>query len=336
MPKLDDVLPDTRDTYSRSRSLPDLEVPPDLTLEEGDEMEIPGEEPATLTEFQRMKRQQRGASSALQTLEDQFPGEQALAVKGSAEKVWPKLEQFFTDKGYVPELSDYELGVLETGWKQEDKLRERYKIFAEPDETGLNTVLLLSSERQENVGLDESSAEWLTQESNTKKDRKMMQTLRKEFYKDSAPVTATATADAEQKGELERAASAEALANLKAEIVDAGDNKQFLTIPEEYTRAWRRTEQLILQSGLFIEDQDQEKGLYYILFTEQQDEDEEGFFSKLKFWGDDEPDGRSYQISLTGVGNKTELVVLNENGDWDTGADATEILAMLQKRYNEG
>ena len=333
MPKLDDVLPDTRDTYRRSRSLPELEVPPDLTLEEGDEMEIPGEEPATLTEFQRMKRRQRGADSALQTLENQFPDEQALAVRGSPEDIWPKLTAFFEAKGYVPELSDYELGVLETGWKKDDKTREKYKVFAEPDDTGLNTVLLISSERQENVGLDDDNAEWLAQESNSKREKKMVSALRKEFYGEyaAAPVAGDDTSSAEP----EQAASQALLQGEKAEIVNAGDNKLFLTIPEDYTRAWRRTEKLILESGLLIEDSDQEKGLYYVLFSSAgAGGEEKGFFSRLKFWGDDEPEGKPFQISLTGVGDKTELVVLNPDGDWDTSSEANEILAMLQKSYN--
>ncbi len=333
MPKLDDVLPDSRDTYRRSRALPDLEVPPDLTLEEGEEMEIPGEEPATLTEFQRMKRRQSGISPALQTLEDQFPGEHALAVRGSADEIWPRLEQYFTDKGFVPELSDYELGVLETGWKQDDKQRIKYKIFAEPDDTGLNTVLLISSESQENVGLDAENAEWLTQERNTRQEKKMVSALRKTFYGDSAPIAADDGGDAD----LEKAASESVMTREKAEIVNAGDNKLFLTIPEEFTRAWRRAEALILESGLFIEDRDQEKGLYYVLFTGAAGgESEKGFFSRLKFWGDDKPEGTPYQISLTGVGKKTELVVLNKEGGWETGSDANEILSMLQTRYNGG
>lgn len=331
LPKLDSVLPDSRDTYKGSRSLPDLEVPPDLTLEEDDEtMTIPGEEPATLTEFQRMKRQQSGNSSTLQVLENQFPGEQALAVKGTPEDVWPRLTKFFEDKGYIPELSDYELGVLETGWKQDEKKRDKFKVFAEPDDTGLNTVLLISSEQQENVGLDDENAEWLDQERDSKKEKKMMNALRKEFYGD-APVIA----ETESSGGLDKPASESGIEREQAEIVSAGENKLFLTLPEEYTRAWRQTETLILESGLLIQDKDQEKGLYYVLFSNSgQAEEEKGFFSKLKFWGDDEPEGKPYQISLTGVGDKTELVVLNGDGDWETGSDASDILSLLQKQYN--
>jgi len=335
MPKLDSVLPDSRDTYRGSRSLPDLEVPPDLTLEDDDEtMAIPGEEPATLTEFQRMKRQQSGTYSTIQVLENQFPGEQALAVKGTPDDVWPRLTKFFEDKGYIPELSDYELGVLETGWKQDEKKRDKFKVFAEPDDTGLNTVLLLSSEQQENVGLDDDNAEWLDQESDSKKEKKMMAALRKEFYGD-APVTAETESGTDSTSGLDKPASQSSIKREQAEIVSAGENKLFLTLPEEYTRAWRQTETLILESGMLIQDKDQEKGLYYVLFSNPGNaEEEKGFFSKLKFWGDDEPAGKPYQISLTGVGDKTELVVLNGDGDWETGTDASDILSLLQKQYN--
>ena len=62
------------------------------------------------------------------------------------------------------------------------------------------------------------------------------------------------------------------------------------------------------------------------------DEKKKGLLSKLKFWGDKEE--KAYQVSLTGVGKKTELVVLNENGDWANQDEATLILTLLQEQYN--
>lgn len=340
IPRLDEVLPDKREQYQRSRSLPDLEVPPDLTLEQADEtMEIPGEEPATLSEYQRQRRQRSGQSTALQTLESHFPGEQVLAVEGTPADVWPKLLAFWELKGYPPELSDPELGVMETAWVVDGKTRERFKVFAEPDETGLNTVLLISSEREENVGLDDDNPEWLISDSDSRKEKQLVAELRSEFFTETPVAAATSTprdsAAAEPAGGWNDPDASAASPSLQAEIVDAGDSRYFLTIPEEYTRAWRRTESLLLESGLFIEDKDQERGLYFVFFASQNAaEEEKGFFSKLKFWGDDEPQGKAYQISLTGVGDNTELVVLNEEGDWETGNDAGEILSLLQKRYN--
>lgn len=229
LPKLDDVLPDTRDTYESSQSLPDLEVPPDLTLEDTGEMAIPGEdeEPATLSEFERMKRVQRGEIE---------PEPVATTTPSSASVSTPTT--VITQPTQAPD----------------------------PDTTP-------------------------TQYSNVSGN---------------------------------------------AEILNVGDNKLLLVIPEEYLSAWNRTERLILGSGLIIDNRDQSKGLYYITYTSSSGEEEEkGLFSNLKFWGDDEPQGKSFRISLTGVGSKTEVVVLNSDGFWDTSGDAGDILLKLQQGYNQ-
>ena len=44
LPSFDDVLPDKRTTYKKSRDLPELEVPPDLTVTKGEySSEIPSD-----------------------------------------------------------------------------------------------------------------------------------------------------------------------------------------------------------------------------------------------------------------------------------------------------
>ncbi len=60
-------------------------------------------------------------------------------------------------------------------------------------------------------------------------------------------------------------------------------------------------------------------------------EKKEGVFSKLKFWSEDDA---KFQLSLTGVGEKTELVVLNKDGKWEIGEVAGDLLARLNQELN--
>jgi len=55
-------------------------------------------------------------------------------------------------------------------------------------------------------------------------------------------------------------------------------------------------------------------------------------WKKLKFWG--RAGGAELQVSLTGVGEKTEVVVLNKDGRWETGDEAGELLSMLHNALN--
>ena len=323
MPKLDSVLPDTRTEYKKSRSLPDLEVPPDLTLDQEDDvMDIPGEEPTTLTAYQRRKAQ---LDNNLITLEEQYPGEKVLGVKGVSTDIWPKLSQFFIDEGYELDLNDAELGVLETGWKQDKDERERFKIFGEPDEFG-NTLLIISSERMERIAVGTGEDDWLEQESSENSERALVTKIKTLFGGglDDEQVTESASSTLPKKPVLP-----------KAEIVSVNDDKQYLSIPEEFTSAWGKMDDLIANSGMTIEEKDQTRGIYKVLFIQPVNkEKKKGLLKKLKFWGDDEPEAALYQLSLTGVGNKTELVVLNKKGDWVTGSEAASILNNLELEYN--
>ncbi|MGR9088995.1 MAG: outer membrane protein assembly factor BamC, partial [Gammaproteobacteria bacterium] len=158
VPKLDEVLPDRRTEYKKSKSLPDLEVPPDLTTDAiQDRMAIPkAGEAASFSTFQERaaerKRDQeleRSESSAIKLLEN----ETVLAVEGVTVQIWPQLRSFFEGLGYGLELDDEELGVIETAWNenQEELVRDKFKVFAEPGQEPGTTLLYVSHRGEELV-----------------------------------------------------------------------------------------------------------------------------------------------------------------------------------------
>ena len=67
VPSLDDVLSDTRTDYQKSKTLPPLDVPPDLSTTESDgSMEIPGEgtKTATLKDYENRNKKQNQTAAA--------------------------------------------------------------------------------------------------------------------------------------------------------------------------------------------------------------------------------------------------------------------------------
>lgn len=323
LPKIDQVLPDKRTAYQKSQDLPALEVPPDLTVTEGEyKAEIPGEaESTTLSEFQR-QRDQRAKRGNVVLGSGEAEGELWLALQGASIDIWPKLQEFWVKEGYSLDLDDPELGILETNWKENGSSRAKYRIFAEPDEKG-GTLLFLSSEQQAS-----SEGEWLDITPDEKVDKETLRALNLHFYgtaiADSASSTSTTNNTAQKPNKP------------KAQIQNIGDGKSYLAIPQEFTGAWRDTETVILRAGYVIQDKDQEKGTYNFLYIKPVEaREEEGLLSKLKFWGDDDDEGTPYQLSLTGVGDKTEAIVMNEDGEWETGEDASYILDTLKDIYNK-
>jgi outer membrane protein assembly factor BamC len=328
LPSMDEVLPDKRKTYHKSRDLPALEVPPDLTVTEGEyAAAIPSDEQSnTLSEFQKQRAAGTRKSIGGAVLGGgQSEGEQWLALQGSFTDIWPRLDEFWQEKGYEIDLNDVELGVLETAWKEGEGDKHKFKIFTEVGEAG-DTILYLSSERQE---LSEGA--WLEAAPDVTLEKKIIRKISLHFYGTEFEST-TSTADSSSSSSTTTKAKT---IRPKAEVLDAGDGKSYLAIPQEYTRAWRDTELVIQRAGYLVQGKSQENGTYNFLYYKPKgDKDEESFFSNLKFWGDDEDEGTPYQLSLTGVGNKTEVIVMNEDGEWEAGDDAGVILSTLKDLYN--
>ena len=325
---LDKVLPDKRTKYQSSRGMPELEVPPDLTVTEGEySADIPGEESTSLSEFQRQRAVNKRQGTVLGSGE--ADGEQWLALRGSSYDIWPKLREFWQQEDYKVELDDAELGVLETDWKVEEGSRHKFKIFAEADESG-GTMLFMSSEREEL-----SEGEWLEALADSRMEKEYIRKINLHFY-GTEGINTTSTAKSSSTSSSAAPAAKPAPAKLKAEVLDVGDGKSYLVFPQEYSRAWRETQMVVERAGYLIETSDQEKGIYdFRYFKPEGEKEEKGFLSKLKFWGDDEDEGKLYQLSLTGVGDKTEVIVMNKDGEWETGEDATDILDTLKGLYNK-
>ena len=100
LPDLEDVLPDKRTTYKKSRDLPELEVPPDLTVTKGEySSQIPSDNESTsLNEFERQRLMRKGGDVILGS--GDFEGEKWIALRGSTKDIWPKLREFWENNNY--------------------------------------------------------------------------------------------------------------------------------------------------------------------------------------------------------------------------------------------
>lgn len=329
LPDIGDILPDKRAEYKKSESLPDLEVPPDLTAEAvNDSMDIPNEG-ASLSRYQQRRK---GGAAAQTSPRTPAAGsdEQWVAVRGNTGNIWPRLRTYMTEQGYSMDLDDAELGVLETEWTEphiEDgfSYRDKFKIFSEPGAEPSLTVLFISNQRQVLAKRQDGTDSWSDKEKSVAAEKKLAGDLNL-FFNGSREAIVSAipgTSDVQSNTKPK-----------KKSMVQSADGKEYLVIPEEFTRAWRHTEVALERAGLPIESKDQSKGIYNVVYFDASAGEKKGWLSKLKFWGDEAPDGVPFQISLTGVGDKTELVILNAEGEWATDNDALQIMAIIQNHLN--
>ena len=328
MPDVGKILPDKKSEYKKSESMPDLEIPPDLTADAiNDSMGIPNEAPATLSRYNRPRTPGRTQPTIGTTDTD----EQWLSISRPINQLWPELLEFFEEKNYPIELEDGELGVLETGWSEADEqtglqYRYKYKIFAEQGDTPDVTVLIVGQQRQTRL---DDSADWLDQDKDSGLERQFVSDLSL-FIDAGKPAgrAVPAVASDEAAGRSTQAGSGQEL-----RVVDAGEGKMYLAIPETFEQAWKNTAIALQSSGLQITGGDAAKGVYLVNSGTVQRRKKKGFISKLAFWKGKESAETAYQISLTGVGGKTELIVVNEDDEWEATDEAARILALIRDRY---
>lgn len=316
-------LPDKRTAYQQSQAMDVLEVPPDLTLTRGEyQALIPGEaESTTLSEFERQRdRRLRRGNKVLGSGE--FEDEQWLALRGGVAEIWPGLRAFWREQGYAADLDDVELGVLETAWKEDGFARNRFRVFAEPDKDGV--ILFLSGEREERA-----EGVWFPVARDPALEKRTLREISRHFYGEVeiAPSSLAATG-----------ARPAAPASARAVIEGLGEGRSYLVLPREFSLAWRDTEALLRNAGYDIERSDPATGVYYfVYFRPAGQAPKKGVLARLKFWDDDEATedvGIPYQLSLTGVGDKTELIVMDGAGEWLASAEAGAILETLKDGYN--
>ena len=258
------------------------------------------------------------------------------------------------DKGYQLDLDDLELGYMETQWsapvsENGHTYRYKFKIYSEPASQPGITSLYVDNEQQEQVAQGNGNQVWVDRDKSGNAVRMMAGDINvylngrtQQAYQQqvsSSPAQAVTSPGTEQQTSLSTPAAEPAAVSGQggmAQIQDLGNNKVLLSIPEEYTLAWRRTGEALQRAGLVINSSDQDKGLYHVTYNGTKPE-ESGWtakLKKLKFWGKDKNKGTAYQVALTGVGEKTEIVILDEEGSWADNDTTEKILSMIQTQYN--
>jgi outer membrane protein assembly factor BamC len=350
VPKLDEVLPDNRVEYRKSKTMPDLEIPPELTTDAiRDRMAIPeGGETATYSTYQERvaerKRQQeleRTASEAVRVLDN----EHVLAVSGAIPQVWPQLVDLMQSQlGYQLDLNDEELGIIETVWIENEEAlrREKFKIFVEPGEEAGTSVLYISN-RAEELSQQGTGMVWTPATRDVEREKLLVQRVQEKLgAADSAaetpvaqayPLEASSGASVEEETGDEYTADSDEGSTGRAELISAGGGKVYLSVQEAYTTAWASTGAAIGNAGYDVDQSDKDRGIYYIRVPAREGETaKRGMLNKLKFWGNEEE--HELQINLTGVGEKTEVVVLDKEGRWETGNVSKRILERLSRELN--
>ena len=350
---LDQVRTDNKKAYEKAKTLPDLEIPPGLSTESiVDRMVVPeGGQVARFSTYQERNSQSSDTGSgnenenhAVKLLDN----EHSVTLSSSLIFAWPRLKSFTEAQGYVLDLDDVELGIMETGWKFDSKIkREKIKIFGED---GLNSAtLFVALETQELVSQGDN-LDWQRQPRKVESERAFVDKLFAYMQPEPEDVLepqqiGISKIDENNPSALPGFVGVVPNTDLRvasretdvSQLINVGAGKVYLALRLSYDESWKTIGVALENGGVEIKNTDKSRGVYVISKRPRVDSDQNeksGIWRKMAFWKKDKQ--REFQISLTGVADKTEVVVLNSDGRWVTGVESDNLLQMLHDSVNLG
>lgn len=358
---VDDVLPDKSVEYKREKQAQrNLEIPPDLTTRRiNDKMSVPDNFAGAATNYSEYMadRRLRGVGGGARSTGAVLPKDPKiqemrdgdarwLVVDAPADAVWDKVLEFWQDQGILLEEQDPELGIMRTSWLEnranissdfitdavrkvfdglyETSLRDQYRVRFERVGNNRTEVYLTHYGMEEKLVTDsQGSAEntvWEPRPRDPNLEAVMLRRI-KVFL------------GASQERDRVREAASSKRKQPRSQLVQGKDGVK-LMIGDQFARSWRLVGLALDRVGFAVEDRDRSAGIYYVRYNDPSAETEGGgFFSKLKFWGDDKPDRNiEYQVKVEQRDDLSEVRVLDAKGGEDKTSTAKRILKLIQEQ----
>ena len=357
---LDEVLPDRKPSYKSSRSTEPLEVPPDLVgtaLE--DSLPIFDEGDVTLSQYENRAASQ-SASRVLPKVDgariERSGQDRWLVVAAAPDALWPRLRDFWIDQGFALTTEDAAIGVMETDWAEKktslpagalsgltkqlstllygvafrDQYRTRIERGVEPGTTEIyishrgaeQKIIEGRTEYEQRQDIGERV--WQIRPSDPGLEAEMLSRLMIFLGVDESRATALAGQSASPQP--------------RALIVRDADGTTALTVSERFSPAWRRVGLALDRGGFSVEDRNRSRGVFFVRYAggdAADDGEGRGLLASLKFWRDDDTEANeigTYQVHLAEEGSDTtRVVVLDADGERETGPVADRILAVLHE-----
>lgn len=338
--------------YKNTRTLPPLEVPPDLTALP--EANVPAVQAPTAATLSTSRASERAPDAApTQTVLPQVTNVRIerdtqmrwLVVQESPEALWPRVREFILNAGLIVERENPTAGILETDWSEnrarvggEGQLfftrwlgavfstgtRDRYRVRLERGAQPGTTEIYIAHQGMEEVVVgagpdkDTGGTKWQPRATDPDLEIELMRQLMVALGKtEEQAKTAVVQAPAPPPE--------------RAQLARRGDSFM-LQLDDSLDRAWRRVGLSLDRVGFTVEDRDRSKGIYYVRYLDPDKETSKpGWFSRMFGAEEKKPDER-YQIQLQGAEAGTQVIVRNQDGATESGKTSERILSLLYQQ----
>ncbi len=336
-------IPQSEIEYKQSRSLPSLEVPPDLITPAVDEN---AQIPTILTT--PLTGQPIKISTGEEIRVERDGGLRWLVIKGETPPLKQRIRNFWQDRGFEIQEEDSRSGVtgniIDTSWEEnlgkvsKNKLnnffrkafsalyssstRDQFRVRLEPGILPGTTEIYLSHRGMEQVIVNESPL-WQPRPADPALEAEMLRRLT--IYLGTSEDKANIIKD-----EITRAAP------VRASITQDAQGLSLMIVAEDYPNTWRRTGLALDHLGAKIEDQNRtlgpKKGSYQFRINDPSHTREQstGWFSKL--FASDKDKIPYFELQLFDQDKETHIMVFDRAGSRDNSPAAQRLLTLLQEQ----
>ena len=355
---LDDALEKKTDYKSQARTLPTLEVPPDLTTPARDNRYVvpeTGRSSATLSGYQAERKDQARSGNTqvlpqvAQMSVERAGSERWLVVSNDTpERLWPLIKDFWLENGFLIKTEVPEAGVMETDWAENrakvpagvirdafSKLldqvystaeRDKFRTRLERSADGKGTEVYISHRGMAEVytsprGASGENAQtiWTPREPDPGLEAEFLRRLMVRL--------------GYQAERAKEVAAAPPSTQQRAEIRKGIDGAELLQVNEPFDRAWRRVGLALDRVGFTVEDRDRQKGLYFVRYADPESDmavkdRDRGFFGKL-FGGESKLKAEQYRVQVRQADDNSQVQVLNKDGAAESSKTTQRILTLL-------
>jgi outer membrane protein assembly factor BamC len=334
------------DYGAKAKQLPNLEVPPDLTVPGSEErFKVPQGEGGTVATYSDYSKgstvKNRVAEAVLPEVQgvrlESNGAQRWLVVSDSAEKVWAVTRAFLLELGLTIKGEEQAAGVIETNWAENrakipqstirnvigtvfDKAytsgeRDQYLVRLERSKGGASTGVHITHRGMVEVfSEDMSVSRWQMRASEPELEAIMLQRLMVRFgvseARAASAVAETGTAAAASAVPVTGVFEPAGTASLR-EVTDGG---VIIMMNDAFDRSWRKIGLALEGAGLAVEDKDREKGIYFLRPVKI----EKGWLDTLMFWKSDEDTDNRYRVNVKDGGAMCEVSIANQNGASNT------------------
>jgi outer membrane protein assembly factor BamC len=328
-----------------------LEVPPDLSQLSRDSRFQPVGGSVSAAQFQAGTA--ATAATAVANVAPKTIGEIRLERQGNQrwlavalppEQLWPQLQSFWKERGFVLAVDQPETGVMETDWAENrakipqdiirntvgkvfDSLystgeRDKFRTRVERTPSGSEVYLTHRGMIEVYSGDRKETTVWQPRPTDPQLEAEMLQRIMLKLgVKDEQAKVAVATGTAAPQA-------------ARARIVE-GQPAATLQVDDSFDRAWRRVGLALDRSGFTVEDRDRAQGLYFVRYADpaHAGKDEPNFLSRLFSFGrkktDDAGGPTRYRVQVKGDGDRSTVTVLNGQGQPENGDAGKRIVSLL-------